>query len=119
MVMAALVSAVVLVILSFPMQTWAQATSGAVVGSVLDATGAAVPNAQVTATNIATGVKKTAKSNPQGEYRLDNLQIGNYKIEAQAPGFAAAAVNRSLPWWARRALLAVTTCLPRSMALST
>lgn len=73
--------------------SWAQATKGAIVGTVLDSGGAAVPNAQVTATNDATGVAKSTKSNAQGEYRLENLPIGNYTISAKAEGFAVGAVK--------------------------
>lgn len=73
-------------------QSWAQASSGTIVGTVLDASGAAVPRADVTATNNATGVSKTTKSNAAGEYRLDNLLVGTYTIAAKAEGFSVASV---------------------------
>lgn len=73
-------------------QSWAQASSGTIVGTVLDASGAAVPRADVTATNNATGVSKSTKSNAAGEYRLDNLLVGTYTIAAKAEGFSTASV---------------------------
>lgn len=72
---------------------WGQAISGNIVGTVLDASGASVPNAAVTATNVATGVKSPTKANSHGEYRLNNLSPGMYSIAAEAPGFTRADVQ--------------------------
>ena len=66
----------------------AQETSGNVVGTVTDASGAAVPNATVTATNQATEVKTPTVANGNGEYRVANLLPGTYTISASAPGFS-------------------------------
>jgi hypothetical protein len=62
--------------------------TGSVTGTVTDPTGAVVPNAQVTATNIATGVATQAKSNDSGVYDIRFLPIGQYEVTVQAPGFA-------------------------------
>ena len=64
-----------------------QAIDGNVVGTVLDSQGAAVVGAEVTATNVATGVVSTTKTNNAGEYRFDNLEVGTYKISAKMTGF--------------------------------
>jgi len=66
---------------------YAQTTSGDIVGSVTDKTGALVPNAQVTATNTQTNVKYPATANGSGEYRISNLPPGTYDVSASAPGF--------------------------------
>jgi hypothetical protein len=66
--------------------SFGQATSGDIVGVMTDSSGAVVPNAAVTATNIATGVKAAATSNAAGEYRIPNLLPGHYSIEAQSNG---------------------------------
>ncbi len=71
----------------------AQETSGDVVGTIVDASGAAVPNAAVTATNEATGVKSTTTANGSGEYRIPNLLPGTYDISATAPGFAPSELK--------------------------
>ncbi|HXA03848.1 MAG TPA: carboxypeptidase-like regulatory domain-containing protein, partial [Bryobacteraceae bacterium] len=59
----------------FPELLRAQAVSGDLVGIVTDATGAAVPNATVVATNDATGVKTAATTDTSGSYRLANLPV--------------------------------------------
>jgi hypothetical protein len=69
-----------------------QAISGDIVGVVTDSTGAAVPNATVTATNKDTNVKNTAETNAAGEYRLSNLPVGRYDVSATAKGFATATI---------------------------
>lgn len=70
-----------------------QATNGTLVGTVVDATGATVPNATITAQNIATGVPSETRSNANGEYRFNNLPVGSYKVTANASGFTAASLN--------------------------
>jgi len=69
---------------------YGQAMDSILVGTVTDASGAAVPNTTVTALNTATGVKYTATTNSAGEYRLNNLPIGKYDVSGAAKGFAAA-----------------------------
>ncbi|MGI8773328.1 MAG: TonB-dependent receptor domain-containing protein [Acidobacteriaceae bacterium] len=66
----------------------AQATSGAVVGTIADASGAAIPNATVNAVNVDTKVASSTTANASGEYRIDNLLAGRYNISASAPGFS-------------------------------
>lgn len=65
----------------------AQAVSGTITGAVLDASGAAVPNAKITVTNVGTGVAVTIASNEAGYYNVPNLIAGNYKVEVSASGF--------------------------------
>lgn len=64
-----------------------QAIDGNVVGTVIDASGAAVVGADVTATNIATNVVATTKTNSSGEYRFDHLLVGTYRIGVKMTGF--------------------------------
>jgi hypothetical protein len=64
-----------------------QATSGNLVGTVKDATGALIPNATINVTDEKTLVKTTTKSNSSGEFRVDNLLPSAYDVEAVAPGF--------------------------------
>jgi len=68
----------------------AQTTRGELAGNVTDATGAVVPNAQVTATNSATGGNNQTVSTSSGSYRFTALPIGIYNVTATAPGFSAA-----------------------------
>jgi len=72
---------------------FAQTTSGDLVGTVLDPSGAGVPNANVEATNVETNVKTTATTNARGEYRFSNLLIGRYDVTANATGFTATSLH--------------------------
>src|ERR1700751_2835335 len=67
-----------------------QETSGNLAGTIVDASGAAVPNANVTAMNETTGVKTPTVASGSGEYRLPNLLPGTYDVSATATGFAAS-----------------------------
>src|SRR5260370_9239697 len=67
--------------------------SADVVGTVVDKTGAVVPNAALEAVNTATGVKYTTQANGGGEYRFNNLPVGSYNISARATNFATTTVN--------------------------
>ncbi len=69
----------------------AQSTRGELAGSVTDATGAAIPNAAVIATNIATGGVSDTVSSSSGAYHFTALPIGTYTIRASAPGFSASS----------------------------
>ena len=70
-----------------------QAIDGNIVGTVTDASGAAVVGAEVTATNIATNVSATAKTNGSGEYRFEHLLAGTYRITAKMTGFKTVSEN--------------------------
>lgn len=71
----------------FSSSAFAQANSGDLTGSVLDSSGAAIPNATVIAANDETGVQTTTQSNAGGVYRFTNLPVGRYTITASASGF--------------------------------
>jgi len=68
-----------------------QDISGNIVGTVLDSTGAAVVGADVEATNLGTNVTTKSKTNGTGQYRIDNLLPGSYKVTVRATGFKASS----------------------------
>ena len=70
-----------------------QAMDSNLVGTVTDASGAAVPGATISAINKSTGVKYASVSNANGEYRLNNVPIGLYDVSAAASGFSTTAVG--------------------------
>lgn len=74
------------VLMSLPPAGFAQATDGIIVGSVVDPSGAVIPNATVTASNKATGIQYTAATNASGDYRINNVPVGNYEIVATSAG---------------------------------
>ncbi len=68
---------------------WAQGQNTAQIqGTVLDASGAAVPGAAIKATNVDTGVARTAATGASGDYVLPNLAVGPYRLEASKEGFS-------------------------------
>ncbi len=74
-----------LVLLAQP--TFAQSFNASINGTILDPTGAAVPNAAVSLRGVATGVMAETKSGPEGLYSFPNLRPGIYELKAAAPGF--------------------------------
>ncbi|WP_263384333.1 TonB-dependent receptor [Granulicella arctica] len=72
---------------------WAQTITGAVTGSVTDATGAVIPGASVVATNVDTGVATSTQSNQSGIYTIRFLQIGRYRVNVAAPGFGKQSTS--------------------------
>ncbi len=68
---------------------YAQTETGQITGTVLDPTGAAVPNANVSATSSDTGAVRTAQTESGGSYSFTNLLPGVYAVRANSAGFAA------------------------------
>jgi len=65
----------------------AQDATGRIIGIVTDPTGAVVPRAKVTVTNVATGAKSETTSGEDGSYQVLLLPIGAYTVAAEAQGF--------------------------------
>src|SRR5712692_8397863 len=66
---------------------FAQSTYGTISGSVVDSSGAAIADAQVTLTNLGTSEKRTQSTGSDGLYTFVNLFAGKYKIDAEKTGF--------------------------------
>ena len=65
----------------------AQETRGAIEGQVRDTSGAVVPDARLTATNIATNVAFRTTTNKEGAYQVPLIPPGTYIVTAEAAGF--------------------------------
>ncbi len=65
----------------------AQEVTGSIRGMVLDPSGAGVRAAEVTASQVETGLTRTAVSDHNGAYVLVLLPVGHYRLEATAKGF--------------------------------
>jgi len=65
----------------------AQAPTGTITGTVVDASGAAMPNVTVTITEKATGAARSAVTNASGLYSAPALPAGDYEVRAEAQGF--------------------------------
>jgi uncharacterized protein YfaS (alpha-2-macroglobulin family) len=66
---------------------WAQQDQGTITGVVQDKSGASIPDAQITLTNIDNGLVLSSKSDSSGIYNFSPIRIGRYTISATAPGF--------------------------------
>jgi hypothetical protein len=63
-------------------------TSSAISGSVLDTSGAALPNASVSAIDVDTGAARTENSNGDGRFLFSQVNPGTYVLTIRAAGFA-------------------------------
>ncbi len=62
-------------------------TFGSITGEVRDPSGAVMPNASVTATNVATSVSRATATNDSGVYNFPDLNPATYQVKVSAPGF--------------------------------
>ena len=69
-------------------RAYAQFDTASLVGRVTDATGAVVPGAKVTATNLDTNVSISRVTNKDGEYNIPALRAGTYVVVATMNGFS-------------------------------
>jgi hypothetical protein len=67
----------------------AQVNSARVSGTVLDSSGAAIPGAEITITNVATSITRDLKTNGAGLYNSPGLTAGNYTVKFSAKGFVS------------------------------
>jgi hypothetical protein len=65
----------------------AQMGRGTILGTVTDPTGAAVPRASVTVTNVATNIAYHTVTNGDGYYTTPGMVVGSYSVSVQANGF--------------------------------
>jgi hypothetical protein len=84
---ASLAFVVLMVAMISSRSLFAQQTTGTIVGTVKDQTGAVVGTASVKATNVDTGYSRMAPTNSYGEYRIDYLPVGKYSVTVTAAGF--------------------------------
>ncbi len=94
----ALMSASLLLVGTLPLHTSYVAaaqgiTTGTIVGSAVDTSGAVVPSATVTATQTATGIKLTTVTDQKGEFSFRNVPSGSYTHSIEASGFQTNKVE--------------------------
>src|SRR5437660_7839543 len=71
----------------------AQVAGAMLTGTVTDTSGAVIPKAQVTITDVATGVARRITADTAGLYSAPNLLPGTYQVSVTAPGFATEVQN--------------------------
>lgn len=67
--------------------SYAQVTSGDILGTVTDQSGAVIPGAKVHVVNTATNVPQDVTTNGDGDYEFPYLINGTYELSIAAPGF--------------------------------
>jgi hypothetical protein len=74
----------------------AQTETGQITGTVFDPSGAVIPNASVTAKNVANGATRTTAATSAGVFVVSNLTPGEYEVTISAPNFATQKRQVSL-----------------------
>ncbi len=84
---------ILFVLCAFPLAAFGQTATATLSGTVLDPNGAVVPAANITVTEIGTGVQRTATTNDQGYFSIPLLKPSNYLLQVEHPGFMTAEVK--------------------------
>ena len=71
--------------------SYGQSSSGAIRGSVLDPSGAAIGGATVEIANPVSHYQQSVKTNAQGAFQFANIPYNNYHLTATASGFQSAS----------------------------
>lgn len=71
----------------------AQTFRGGIAGSVVDSTGAVVPNAKIVLLGTDTGYTRETVSTSSGAYSFQDLPLGNYSVTITAPGFSQKKID--------------------------
>jgi outer membrane receptor protein involved in Fe transport len=85
--------AVALLILASGGAVWSQTVQGVITGTVTDPTGAVVPNASVTITNVGTNISQSTTTGSDGSYRFSLVPPGTYTLEVKATNFATVRAS--------------------------
>ena len=86
----------VITVLLVPTAIRAQVLYGSLVGTVTDPNGAAVSGAKVELTNIATGAVSNTTTDDNGSYKINDLQVGTYKVTITGASFKTT-INENVP----------------------
>ena len=76
-----------LLVFAWGVSLQAQLSTGAISGTVMDQSEAVLPGANVTVTNVETGIARVVESGGNGQYRVPNLIPGDYEVQAESAGF--------------------------------
>lgn len=79
-----------LLLLLLPMQSFGQAVFGSIFGTVSDPSGAVIPNAKVTVTDVRKGTSETYATNASGDYSVTHLIPDTYQVKIEVAGFEVA-----------------------------
>ena len=91
---------IVCVVLAVCVPLYSQTTTGRILGTIHDQSGAAVAGATVTAKDVQRATTRTATTDESGVYVIPALPPGTYAVRAEAKGFKAA--ERPASCWKSR-----------------
>jgi hypothetical protein len=83
-------SVMIAMLLAVSGQARAQAVFGSILGTVTDPSGAVIPNATVTVTDVNKGISQVVKTNATGNFEVTRLIPDTYTVKAASNGFTAA-----------------------------
>jgi hypothetical protein len=86
-ILSGLAALAVVFLFVVPASAQSQAVNGSVEGIVKDATGAVLPGATVTVTNLDTGTQRVMPTDSSGFYRAVLLPLGTYRVKVELPSF--------------------------------
>src|SRR6266403_2530088 len=72
---------------------WSQTVQGVITGTITDPTGAVVPGATVTITNVGTNISQSTTTGSDGSYRFALVPPGTYTLEVKAANFGGVRVS--------------------------
>src|SRR5437016_7798202 len=84
---------ILFVLCALPFAAFGQTATATLSGTVLDPNGAVVPAANITVTEVATGLQRTATTNDQGAFAIPLLKPSTYLLQVEHPGFMTAEVK--------------------------
>src|ERR1700682_5023492 len=87
------VIAVAAILLSLDHSAWAQKDTASIVGTVRDPSGAVVPGAQVTATDVNRGTAFATSTDGSGDYVAGPLKIGRYTVKVNKKDFETSVIG--------------------------
>lgn len=79
---------------AFAVASNSQTFRGAINGTVTDPSGAVVPNAQVKASEVATGIEHSTVTSSEGQFQFQDIPLGFYKVTVVAQGFPSYTVDK-------------------------
>jgi len=77
----------------FTAGAWAQTFRGSIVGNIVDASGAAVPEVTVVAVNQGTGLTRQVTASAAGDFTMPDLPLGLYNVTISKAGFGTQKID--------------------------
>lgn len=90
---AAIPTALILFFLTYTQPGYTQIVNASLYGSVTDSSGAAIPDATITATNVTMGIETKTATDAAGNYILPSLPPAAYNITVEKSGFKTAVIS--------------------------